>query len=317
MKPFILLCLTSFLLTPTAKAGILDDVEEALQLAVEFVEAQYDAYEYGGEVPETCGYYDACDDPMINSLTGTEAPGWRTEGTPYHNYCDVNGEDTITVTEVVTVTPDSNATDHRVLGITYPETPDCPPIEHGSCGVNMSYEIPAMKLLTGTDTAEEEIVEALCVLRDLDVEARDRFSNILNFQNYVEYVYATVGDTGAMQTYPGVEWGGCPSTYDPRFRPWYTSAVVGSKNVIFVLDYSLSMNSNGRRTLTEEALSQALGTLNENDYVGIVTFADNGVPFNPVMQPYTPNLACQIETYVDELRTKFLTKYVVLPMCLV
>jgi len=305
MNLFSLVLLT---FSPRVFAGLLDEVKTAITDAVAFVETQYDAFRYGGEVPNTCGYYDACGDPMVNSLTGVAAPDWKTTGTPYHDLCVSNlTDDTIVVTELFTESP--GITQHRELGVTFPETPDCAPIKHTSCAVNMSYEVPAMKLLTGTNAGDDDIVEALCVLRDLDLEARDQFEGILDFQNYVEYVYSTVGDTGALQMYPGVEWGGCPSSYDPRFRPWYASAVMGSKNVIFVLDYSLSMNSHGRRTLTEEALSQALATLNDNDYVGIVTFADDGVPFNPVMQPYTPNLACQIESYVDQLRTKYLTNY--------
>lgn len=35
--------------------------------------------------------------------------------------------------------------------------------------------------------------------------------------------------------------GYCDPTYDPRFRPWYVSAISGPKNVIIILDLSGSM----------------------------------------------------------------------------
>ena len=42
--------------------------------------------------------------------------------------------------------------------------------------------------------------------------------------------------TGAMANWPAVEW--CSADYDPRFRPWYSSAASGPKDVVMVIDIS-------------------------------------------------------------------------------
>jgi hypothetical protein len=296
-----------------SRATLVSDLEAAVQGAVAFVQDEYIAFGASGESPGTCTYYDACNDPMVSSSTRAVAPNWLAGGTPYHDLCGGGGDadsDGVTVTETVAVVPGSNATTTRTVGTVFPETPDCAPVLSTSCAVNVTYDVPAMKLLTGTPMDAPETAEALCVLRDLDLHAKATFADLLDTATYPEYVYGTVGDTGILQTWPGVEWGSCPSDYDPRFRPWYTSAVMGPKNVVLILDYSLSMNNYGRRSLMEEAAAKVLGTLNDNDYVGLVTFAAAGDTYSSTLQPYTANLACQLETYWLGLRTAYATKYV-------
>ena len=56
--------------------------------------------------------------------------------------------------------------------------------------------------------------------------------------------------TGMHRTYPGHEWPrnfiGFHVDYDPRLRPWYLSTVSGAKDVIIILDGSVSMKEGDR-----------------------------------------------------------------------
>jgi hypothetical protein len=53
---------------------------------------------------------------------------------------------------------------------------------------------------------------------------------------------------GLLREYPGNYHGDDSNTcgdYDPRYRPWYTAAASGAKNVIILIDKSSSMTKNG------------------------------------------------------------------------
>ena len=47
--------------------------------------------------------------------------------------------------------------------------------------------------------------------------------------------------------------GGCVRTYDARFRPWYSTASTGPKDIIIVLDTSGSMIKNDRLATAKNA----------------------------------------------------------------
>ena len=70
--------------------------------------------------------------------------------------------------------------------------------------------------------------------------------------------------------YPEFDW--CPTDYDPRFRPWYSTAVTNPKLLIVVLDVSGSMHLDNRITLAREAAVAVLDTLTWNDEVGFILF---------------------------------------------
>merc|ERR1712232_1244726 len=87
---------------------------------------------------------------------------------------------------------------------------------------------------------------------------------------------------------PGIEW--CPtasSPYDPRFRPFYVSAVSGPKDLVIVLDRSNSMNKQNRWSQAVVAAKAVLETLTEFDYTTIVTFntAANIFDSQPTLLP--------------------------------
>lgn len=85
-------------------------------------------------------------------------------------------------------------------------------------------------------------------------------------------------------------------SYDPRLRPWYIAASTGPKDVVILLDISLSMSDPQempRLTLAKNALFTMLKTFTFRDYVNIVTFEGIAVPLwdeSPLMQATTSNL---------------------------
>ncbi len=46
--------------------------------------------------------------------------------------------------------------------------------------------------------------------------------------------------------------------YDPRYRPWYTIAASGAKNVIILLDKSRSMQDNGQFAKAKNAVKNVI-----------------------------------------------------------
>jgi len=75
---------------------------------------------------------------------------------------------------------------------------------------------------------------------------------------------------GTYMQWPGIDW--CPTTYDPRFRPWFAAGAAGPKDVVIVIDTSGSMRGN-RISMAEEAAKRVVDTLTEADYAAVVTFS--------------------------------------------
>lgn len=80
-------------------------------------------------------------------------------------------------------------------------------------------------------------------------------------------------NNGLYRMYPGREWqtnfAGFYENYDPRVRPWYIAATSGPKDVVIVLDCSLSMKDKKFNMAKSIAIS-VLNTLTKQDYVNII-----------------------------------------------
>jgi hypothetical protein len=101
---------------------------------------------------------------------------------------------------------------------------------------------------------------------------------------------------------PGIDW--CAGDYDPRFRPWYVSAVSGPKDVVIVLDRSNSMieeSSPGvtRWSLAVSAAIAVLDTLSEFDFTTIVIFHSG----SEVFEGRTEQLLQATPENVERMRT--------------
>jgi len=88
----------------------------------------------------------------------------------------------------------------------------------------------------------------------------------------IYYGFFFGGPTGLLRRFPGTAIKDC-GTYDPRIRPWYTSATSGPKDVVIVIDVSGSMGNYGRLDIAKRAAITVLNTLGFADYVNVITFA--------------------------------------------
>ncbi|PVD23318.1 hypothetical protein C0Q70_16586 [Pomacea canaliculata] len=79
--------------------------------------------------------------------------------------------------------------------------------------------------------------------------------------------------TGVTRLFPGREWStnfaGFYNDYDPRVRPWYIAATSGPKDVIIVLDCSLSMKGE-KFQIAKAVAKNVIRTLTKQDYVNVI-----------------------------------------------
>lgn len=79
---------------------------------------------------------------------------------------------------------------------------------------------------------------------------------------------------GVFRLYPGREWdinfAGFFNDYDPRVRPWYIAATSGPKDVVIILDCSLSMADNGKFVIAQAVAKTVIDTLTKQDYVNVI-----------------------------------------------
>lgn len=60
--------------------------------------------------------------------------------------------------------------------------------------------------------------------------------------------------------------------YDPRYRPWYTIAASGAKNVIILIDKSSSMSEAGKLQIAKNAVISMIDTLSISDNLMVIGF---------------------------------------------
>ncbi|XP_050400585.1 voltage-dependent calcium channel subunit alpha-2/delta-2 [Patella vulgata] len=79
--------------------------------------------------------------------------------------------------------------------------------------------------------------------------------------------------TGVMRLYPGREWStnfaGFYNDYDARIRPWYIAATSGPKDVVIILDCSLSMKGE-KFSIGKAVAKTVINTLTKQDYVNVI-----------------------------------------------
>ncbi|CAL1539791.1 unnamed protein product [Lymnaea stagnalis] len=79
--------------------------------------------------------------------------------------------------------------------------------------------------------------------------------------------------TGVTRLFPGREWStnfaGFYDDYDPRVRPWYIQATSGPKDVIIILDCSLSMRGE-KFSIAKAVAKTVIHTLTKQDYVNVI-----------------------------------------------
>ncbi|XP_063400495.1 voltage-dependent calcium channel subunit alpha-2/delta-2-like [Mytilus trossulus] len=83
---------------------------------------------------------------------------------------------------------------------------------------------------------------------------------------------------GIVRIYPGREWStnfaGFYNDYDPRVRPWYIAATSGPKDVVIILDCSLSMDGE-KFSIAKGVAKTVINTLTKQDYVSVICARDS------------------------------------------
>ena len=135
-----------------------------------------------------------------------------------------------------------------------------------------------------------------------------------DYQN--KWMYFGAAD-GSYALYPGRLWPRdkdtkkCGAKYDPRLRPWYLSAATGPKNVIFILDSSGSMFTDGRMALLKSAAKKIVDTLTFADYLGIVDFDDDARTMKNLnfIAPAASGFRDEVKIFIDKLKDEGSTNY--------
>jgi hypothetical protein len=87
-------------------------------------------------------------------------------------------------------------------------------------------------------------------------------------------------ESGAMANWPAVEW--CSDEYDPRFRPWYSSAASGPKDIVIVIDISGSMATGERIAMAKDAVNAVIDTLTWSDHAALILFDDTTLTYETI-----------------------------------
>jgi len=156
--------------------------------------------------------------------------------------------------------------------------------------------------LTTKDSKEERYAQCLARLME------GKFKRIarLEYDDPTRLAWLSYGDQQSAVWFglPGIAW--CPDTsspYDPRYRPWYVSAVSGPKDLIIVLDTSNSMTKGNRWRQALDASRAVLDTLTAFDYTTVVTFNTMASVFDDkaeLIAATQENLA-QLKTWLSDL----------------
>jgi len=129
----------------------------------------------------------------------------------------------------------------------------------------------------------------------------------LEYNDPARMGFLSYGDqsSGVYFSWPGTTF--CPTSFDPRFRPWYVSAVSGPKDVVIIIDKSGSMTtqsgSSSRWSQAQAAAKEVLGTLTKFDYANIVTFSDSASSFDDttVLQAVSESKLKEMRDWIDSV----------------
>jgi len=108
---------------------------------------------------------------------------------------------------------------------------------------------------------------------------------------------------GLMRLFPAREWdtnfAGFYNDYDPRVRNWYIAATSGPKDVIIVIDCSLSMKGK-KLQIAKSVAKSVIDTLTAHDYVNVICArASHWDEVGKIQSFQTEVLSCQQKSIVQ------------------
>lgn len=96
--------------------------------------------------------------------------------------------------------------------------------------------------------------------------------------------------------------------YDPRYRPWYSSAVTGPKDMILVLDKSGSMEENDRMNIMKKGALAQLDTLTFLDYVQVISYSNDVDAAGDLLLQATDENKQKLIEFIENLESGGTTK---------
>lgn len=132
----------------------------------------------------------------------------------------------------------------------------------------VSQSRSSVKISDQVDRNNPKLIEAVFWSSLLDNVFKE------NLKNDPELRWQNFGSVeGFARTYPSREWAlnfaGFHIDFDPRLRPWYIGATSGPKDIIIILDCSLSMQGK-RFHMAKQVAKTVLNTLTKQDYVNVI-----------------------------------------------
>ncbi|XP_015752971.1 PREDICTED: uncharacterized protein LOC107332703, partial [Acropora digitifera] len=132
----------------------------------------------------------------------------------------------------------------------------------------VSQSRSSVKISDQVDRNNPKLIEAVFWSSLLDNVFKE------NLKNDPELRWQNFGSVeGFARTYPSREWAlnfaGFHIDFDPRLRPWYIGATSGPKDIIIILDCSLSMKGK-RFHMAKQVAKTVLNTLTKQDYVNVI-----------------------------------------------
>ena len=113
----------------------------------------------------------------------------------------------------------------------------------------------------------------------------------------VAFQYFGTQDIGGFAQWP---WGQyCTGSYDPRFRPWYSTAASGPKDVVIVVDISGSMSNGNRVQMAKDATKKVIDTLAWTDYATVVTFGSSARARSNTLQPMDDSTKADLKNWAN------------------
>eukprot|EP00945_MAST-04E_sp_MAST-4E-sp1_P004715 g4715.t1 len=108
--------------------------------------------------------------------------------------------------------------------------------------------------------------------------------------------------TGLFAQYPATVKTSCwCDYYDPRYRPWYSAAVTGPKDMILVLDVSGSMKEEGRMDIMKKGAIAQLDTMTFLDYIQVVSYSTDASSQGSRLLQGTDENKKKLTEYIKEL----------------
>eukprot|EP00056_Hartaetosiga_gracilis_P006933 m.102438 g.102438 ORF g.102438 m.102438 type:complete len:493 (+) comp12592_c1_seq5:107-1585(+) len=149
---------------------------------------------------------------------------------------------------------------------------------YGGCDVgyqNRNLNLYSSGIFSPVAEFTDEMRQEICWTKVLDETFIDINGIIDDPSQTTKWMYFGTS-TGLFRIFPGLVQGTCQS-YDPRVRPWYVAATSGPKDIVLVLDRSLSMDRDDRWQTAVDAVTTILTTSTITDHVAVVVFDTTAV----------------------------------------